>query len=263
MIGIGPFPTSAVLLALVIVTAALVAWRTQRRWQLSGSGSHLLDAAGVGLLVARLAFVLRWWPQYRDDPLLIVRIGDGGFMLVPGLLAAVLWLWWRTRATPLQRRPIAVGALAGSALWAFLAGSVMLMHASVALPEVPLATLQGEQATLTQFRGQPLVVNLWATWCPPCRREMPVLAAAQQENPAVGFAFVNQGESPGTIVDFIRTEGLELDNVMLDPLSSLMREVGSRGLPTTLFFDRHGQLVDSHMGEVTPATMKQKLQRMQ
>lgn len=263
MIGIGPFPTGAVLLALVIATAALVAWRMQRRWQLSGSGTQLFDAAGIGLLVARLAFVLRWWPQYREDPLLMVRIGDGGFMLVPGLLAAALWLWWRTRATPLQRRPIAIGALAGSLLWAFLAGSVMLMHASVAIPEVELTTLQGDRTSLTQLRGRPLVVNLWATWCPPCRREMPVLAAAQQQNPDVGFAFVNQGESPDTIVEFMRSEGLEIDNVLLDPLSSLMREVGSRGLPTTLFFDRHGQLVDSHMGEVTPATMERKLQRLQ
>src|SRR3546814_7473677 len=71
--------------------------------------------------------------------------------------------------------------------------------------------------------GEPMVVNLWATWCPPCRREMPVLAKAQEERGDVTFVFVNQGESESEIRDYLRESHLQLSNVLLDPFSSECR----------------------------------------
>src|SRR5690606_40886240 len=58
-----------------------------------------------------------------------------------------------------------------------------------------LTKLEGGEVRLPTFIGQPTVVNLWATWCPPCRREMPVLRDAQQRYPDIAFIFANQGES--------------------------------------------------------------------
>ncbi len=96
-----------------------------------------------------------------------------------------------------------------------------------------------------------MVVNLWATWCPPCREEMPLLALAQQRETGVTFVFVNQGESDKLVRRYLHDEILELDNVLLDPASSLRMAVGSKGLPTTMFYDAAGRLVRRHVGLVS------------
>ena len=90
---------------------------------------------------------------------------------------------------------------------------------------------------------------------------MPVLANAQARRGDVTFAFVNQGESAAVINDYLRGGDLQLRNVLLDLFSSVSQEAGSRGLPTTLFFDADGRLVDTHMGELSEASLAQKLQR--
>src|SRR3546814_3525461 len=88
---------------------------------------------------------------------------------------------------------------------------------------------------------------------------MPVLSKAQEERGDVTFVFVNQGESESEIRDYLRESHLQLSNVLLDPFSSVMQESGSRGLPTTLFFDADGRLVDTHMGELSNASLAVKL----
>ena len=91
---------------------------------------------------------------------------------------------------------------------------------------------------------------------------MPVLAEAQQNRSDIELVFVNQGEGPDQIREYLHGAGLSLGNVLLDPFSSLMHEVGARGLPTTLFFDTDGRLVDFHMGELTRAGLASKLQAL-
>ncbi|KAG1437283.1 hypothetical protein G6F57_020315 [Rhizopus arrhizus] len=84
------------------------------------------------------------------------------------------------------------------------------------LPTLQVTDLQGGQVDLQQFRGSPLVLNLWATWCGPCRREMPVLAAAQQAHADVQFVFLTQGETLDEVQGFLADERLVLGNVLLD-----------------------------------------------
>jgi len=104
-------------------------------------------------------------------------------------------------------------------------------------------------------------LNMWATWCPPCRREMPVIERAQAAYPDVSFVLVNQGEDLQTIQRFLAEEGLQLSDVLRDPHSRTMAETGARALPTTLYFSPDGRLVDSHMGELTGASLADTLGR--
>ncbi len=116
---------------------------------------------------------------------------------------------------------------------------------------------------LEDYVGKPLVVNLWATWCPPCRREMPVLAEAQRDNPELTILFVNQGEGQGVVNQYLEAEALGLDNVLLDSSGRLGQHVGSMALPSTLFYDAEGRQVGSHLGELSRASLARALEVLQ
>lgn len=135
----------------------------------------------------------------------------------------------------------------------------MVQQAPPSLPDLELLTLEGRSARLSSYAGMPVVLNLWATWCPPCRREMPVLEQAQTAFPDVAFVLVNQGESAQLAKAFLESEGLNLTDVLLDPDSKTMLEMRTGGLPTTLFFDAQGRMVDLHLGEITMADLEGKI----
>ena len=119
------------------------------------------------------------------------------------------------------------------------------------------------RALLRWAGGKPMVVNLWASWFPPCRREMPVLAAAQQRRTDVSFVIANQGENVFTLQQYLEAGKLELRNVVLDPQKGLGRKYGLMALPTTLFYDITGRLVDTHLGALSAASLASKLERLQ
>ena len=147
---------------------------------------------------------------------------------------------------------LAVLAVAGLAWWLLRPAPTYART----LPQLTLERLEGGQLTLSEARGQPVVVNLWATWCPPCRRELPMLAAAAKANPDVRFYFADQGEAKDLVEKFLaeRPE-LGLQGVLLDGGSQLSNAFGAVGLPVTLFFDASGNHVLSHMGEVSEVDM--------
>lgn len=265
MVSLGPVPMPLVLMLIALLVAAGVGrWAAAPR-----DGEPRIPVAGtffdmllVGLLAGRLVFVVQWWPLYAADPWSVLRPGDGGYSIWAAVLAGLAFGAWRARRRPALRRPLLWGAAAGLGSWALLAGSLALMQRSaVQLPTTELSRIDGGSVRLSDMRGQPMVVNLWATWCPPCRREMPVLADGQARNPSIEFVFVNQGEGKQVIREYLHDGGLDLRNVVLDPFSAVSQATGARGLPTTLFFDADGRLVDVHMGELTRAGLAQKLQR--
>src|SRR3546814_7660724 len=104
----------------------------------------------------------------------------------------------------------------------------MAQQAAPSLPDLQLVTLEERPAHLSSYMGTPVVLNLWATWCPPCRREMPVLEQAQTAFPDVAFVLINQGESAQQANMFLESEGLNLTDVLLDPSSEAMREMRAR-----------------------------------
>jgi thiol-disulfide isomerase/thioredoxin len=131
-------------------------------------------------------------------------------------------------------------------------------------PALPLATLaEGRTVTLREIAaGRPAVVNLWASWCGPCREEKPVLAAAQAREAGIAFVFVNQGETPAAVRGYLARLGRPLREVLLDPGAGLLAAAGSRGLPTTLFYDARGKLVDAHMGVLSEAALRARVRQL-
>jgi thiol-disulfide isomerase/thioredoxin len=214
----------------------------------------------AGFVAARVVFVLRHHDLFGDQPWTAFDFRDGGFDAMAGLLVACVVGAELTRRHPPLRRPLLASSLAGIAIW--LGGTVLLPafappHAP--LPELTLRRLDGAELPLRGFQGKPLVVNLWATWCPPCRREMPALSAIQAKRPDVGFVFVNQRESAATVQAYLAAHGLRMQNVLVDPAGLLGARTGSVGFPTTLFYDAAGTLRSRHVGELSEATLRDKL----
>ena len=226
-------------------------------------GDAMWTALLVGLAAARLAHLLVHAEAYRAAPLSMLDVRDGGWHAPTGFAAGLAWLAWKAYGLPDWRRPLALAVLAAGLLWS--AATLMLgARGSASLPQLPLLTLaEARPVRLGDIAaGRAAVVNLWASWCAPCREELPVLAAAQARETGIAFIFVNQGESEAAVRSYLSRLGLPLREVLLDPRSSLLPEVGSRGLPTTLFYDAQGRLVDAHMGVLSDAALRARLRRL-
>lgn len=265
-VNLGPLSLSLghIVLILAFVIALIVGALAGRKQQTPVTGC-LSDILLVAVVSARLGFVLMYFEHYRNDLWGIIDIRDGGFSLVFGAAGALLctgWLMWRHRAV---RRPLAFAVVSGFFTWGLITLSINLIETEASkVPASSFTTLDGTSATLENIaQGKPMVVNLWASWCPPCIREMPVLDDAQKQHPDVAFIFVNQGEHPDAIQQFLTEQSLNLNHVLLDPSGKLGRSSGSQALPTTLFFDANGRQVDAHLGELSQATLARSLEHFQ
>ncbi|EXJ11873.1 MULTISPECIES: TlpA family protein disulfide reductase [Nitrincola] len=119
------------------------------------------------------------------------------------------------------------------------------------LPEqLVLASLSGQPASFSDVKGDLLIVNFWATWCPPCVREMPLLESYAAKE-GVSVVLINQGETVPAINQFLTTHQLDFQHLWLDPRQEALHHMKVRGLPTTLFYSREGYLLASHLGELS------------
>lgn len=264
-VSIGPLSLSISHLLLVIAfgLALLVGGILGRQHRVPVAGS-VVDIFVVTMLSARIGFVINYFEYYQNDLLGIIDIRDGGFDVLWGVLGAIIFtgfLMWRRQA---QRKLMATAALTGALFWAATAGTIALIEQQArSMPDIALRSLNGEAVSMSQLApNQPLVVNLWATWCPPCVREMPVLEEAQQAHPDITFVFANQREHPETIRSFLEENRLDLNNLYRDDQAQLAQAVGSHGLPTTLFYNAEGKLIDAHMGELSRATLARGLEKI-
>ena len=266
-IGVGPFavPTQAVVLLICGLVAAGVGHLAGRRRK-AGIGGTLFDMLLAAGLAARIAFIALWFDHYRIQPWSMLDLRDGGFTPWAGAIAAALVALWQGWRRAVLRKPLALGLAAGAVVWVAAFGVLRFgAEPSLAsLEAIRLATPQGSLVSLTALAdGKPMVVNLWASWCPPCRHEMPVLAAAQKQLQGVVFVFANQGEDVATIERYLDADKLTIGNVLLDPGGALAREFGSVALPTTLFFASSGRLADTHLGALSSASLASKLAQLQ
>ena len=248
----------AVLASVTIGDIVAVRNKVDLRWKVWG-----LAIAAIG--AARLVYMWQFHLAYFAAPWRILDLRDGGWSAEGGLVGLWLRFIWMARRHPALKRPIRAAALTGTLLWGCGAVALAARDArltGVELPSLALSTQSGTAIDLRTLRGKPLVVNLWATWCPPCNREMPVLAQAQADRPDVRFVFVNQGENAMTVATWIGRQRLTLHNVLIDPRQQAGAVLGQRAFPTTYFFDAGGHLVDTRLGELSPAVLAEKLSRI-
>ncbi|MCB8747992.1 TlpA family protein disulfide reductase [Rhodoferax sp. U2-2l] len=268
-VSLGPLalPVAPLILLLSVWVAASVAGRLVAPESRAKAENTVWYALLLGMLAARLGYVLPIAALYLATPWTLLDLRDGGWLAPAGLAGGAAWLAWRAWQWPAARRALGLAALTGVTLWGGASAVVWWADGGTARPQAPAVMLTeaatGQVRSLPDvIRGQPAVVNLWASWCGPCRIEMPDLAAAQLREPGVRFIFVNQGESAQVIQTYLQRAGLTLQNVWMDNTSSLGPAVGSQGLPTTLFFDARGRLVDAHFGVINPAALQAKIQSL-
>ncbi|MDX2007362.1 MAG: TlpA disulfide reductase family protein [Meiothermus sp.] len=133
---------------------------------------------------------------------------------------------------------------------------------AVMLPSLELKSMTDQPVRLSDLKGKPVVLNAWATWCAPCRREMPLLLEAAEANPNLQFVFLNIGEGPVAVQTFEAEIERKIPNVYLDIQSATTDPLGIQGLPVTLFFDASGRLVTRHIGEIEREELEELLGRM-
>ena len=119
-----------------------------------------------------------------------------------------------------------------------------------AAPEFDLAGVDGARYRLAELRGKAVIVNFWATWCPPCRAEMPSMqrGAEAVADDGVLFVAINVGESKDAVKGFSDRLGLTFP-VLVDEASRAVQDWRARGLPTTYVVDPKGRLAYRAEGE--------------
>lgn len=127
-------------------------------------------------------------------------------------------------------------------------------------PPVVGETITGGAFDLAELRGTPVVLNFWASWCGPCRKEIPALAAFQAANPDLAVVGVSYQDDPADALAFAEETGADWPSVIDDgPIGSAY---GVPGLPATFFIDAEGRVVGRILGEATEATLQQGAQAL-
>lgn len=129
------------------------------------------------------------------------------------------------------------------------------------VPNLSFTDYNGRTVALADFRGKPLVVNAWASWCPFCRKELPDFAAAQKEfGDKVVIIAVDRAEPLGTAKKY--SDGLGVTNnlvLLLDPNDSLYQAIGGFSMPETIFVDKNGNIREHKRGPIDLGEMRQKI----
>ncbi len=163
--------------------------------------------------------------------------------------------------TPFHRghsRRLLLGLLAGLALAGGLAAYALLGSPTTALESaqrIPLRGVRfqdarGKALSLEDFRGRVVLLNIWATWCVPCRKEMPALDRLQQQlgGPAFEVAAVSIDQDANLVREFYLKHGIKSLALYIDPTTGIASTLRTVGIPTTLLVDEAGREVWRKVG---------------
>ncbi len=136
--------------------------------------------------------------------------------------------------------------------------SAVPVKVNYSAPALTLSTMQGKSVSLTDFRGQVILVNLWATWCPPCKEEMPALETFYRKHKNDGFTIVavNDGDPTPEVIQFTKDYGLTFP-VWLDPTYIATEQAfKTMNLPSSFVINRQGTIVLSWVGGINRKTLE-------
>ena len=124
-------------------------------------------------------------------------------------------------------------------------------------PDFALLSPEGREISLSDYAGQVILINWWATWCPPCKAEMPAINAFYEAHQADGFVVlaVNSQEGASTVKDFIQHNGFTFP-ILLDSQGQVMDRYHVRALPTSFIIDRHRVIQHIQTGEISPQQLE-------
>lgn len=121
-----------------------------------------------------------------------------------------------------------------------------------------LVDLDGNPVSLSDFEGEPVVLNFWSTWCGPCKYEHPLLLDAAKQVPEVHFFGVIYSDEPAKIRQYLRREGQAYPH-LVDPGNRVAIDYGVTGVPETFFIDRSGTIVHKEAGQLHPYVLRDML----
>jgi thiol-disulfide isomerase/thioredoxin len=134
-------------------------------------------------------------------------------------------------------------------------------HKGTAAPKLAFNDPKGSETTLVAFAGKPTLVNLWASWCAPCIKELPTLdSLAKSEGGKLNVVAISQDDAPhASVVAFLQTHNIGTLQSYQDPKSHLLYGMGAEVLPTSILFDANGKEVWRYVGDqdwTSPAAAK-------
>ena len=124
-------------------------------------------------------------------------------------------------------------------------------HKGEAAPAAEFSTPDGTSISLAKFRGVPVLVNLWATWCAPCVKELPTLdQLARSEGGRLSVVAISQDDGPHASVEaFLKTHKIETLDSYQDPKMALAGALGAEVMPTSVLYDANGKEVWRYVGD--------------
>jgi len=150
------------------------------------------------------------------------------------LVASAIWIW-SSRVDPIQ----ASSSETSAPYKGFLA------------PDFSLSTNEGETITLSDLRGQPVLINLWTSWCPPCKAEMPALERVYQDYKDDGLEMLavnsTSQDNAADAIGFVQDLGLTF-TILFDNDGSVSKQYRLQALPTSIFINREGVIQEIVVG---------------
>jgi len=128
-------------------------------------------------------------------------------------------------------------------------------------PDMPMPGIEGGVVRLDSFKGKVIVLNFWATWCPPCRKEMPLLESTYKRYKEKGLVIlgINYNEDRERVLKFTQEMGVTFP-IILDKELKLTRKYGVLSLPATFFIDKKGIVRDQYKGEIVEEIIATKVE---
>ncbi|HQT62737.1 TlpA disulfide reductase family protein [Acidiphilium sp.] len=269
------------LLVFAVLMIWLINWSTRRWFGREGTlGAHVERSFIIGVLGARIVYVAQNFHVYRDHLLSAFYVWQTGYAVWGGFVFALGYLGWATWRRRLALPELRLIGAIGGPLSAFYIASLATLgqfaaadqlHIGSQLPHYGFVTIDGRQANLAMLRGGPAIVNIWATWCLPCREEMPLLSRTYAKDGRKDFALVgvDLAEPASRVQAFLGQQPVSYP-IWTDPAGSrkspsttLFEKTGGFAVPTTIFVGRRGIIKAIYVGKLTTAILAVNLQKIQ